>query len=133
MDAARVAEDLEALARRRGLGDRVQIRHACAGGCAGPGPNVSVTKHAMPPAGAPPDEVAIGWKTYVASIHTLECLAQIIDENLDPRERAADDATSTGRSKTRLRPGRARTVPIGSTSGAVSRAGARRAPRRRGR
>ena len=40
------------------------------------------------------DEVAIGWKTYVYSLATLDCLARVIEENLDgprpaaPRPRA---------------------------------------------
>jgi hypothetical protein len=32
--------------------------------------------------GETPDHVAIGWKTYVASLGTLDCLARVIDESL---------------------------------------------------
>jgi hypothetical protein len=95
MNAARLAARLETLVRERGLGERVQIEHACAGGCAGSGPNVSVTVHAMRPPGEPTDHVAVGWKTYVASIATLAYLGAVIDDNLEP------DAPATGRSRRR--------------------------------
>jgi hypothetical protein len=69
------------------VGDRVQVREACAGGCSGAGPNVSVAMYSMPAAGERADQVAVGWKTYVYSLPTLDCLAQVIEENLDePRE-----------------------------------------------
>jgi hypothetical protein len=60
----------------------VQVREGCAGGCHGPGPNVSVTLHALPPPGRPPDNISIGWRTYVGSIGALDCLAAIVDEAL---------------------------------------------------
>jgi len=66
----------------RGLADRVRLREGCAGGCSGPGPNVSVEIFPMPRPGERPDHVAVGWKTYVYSIGSLECLATVIDENL---------------------------------------------------
>jgi len=53
-----------------------------AGGCSGPGPNVSVEIFPMPRPGERPDHVAVGWKTYVYSIGSIECLATVIDENL---------------------------------------------------
>lgn len=85
MDAAGIARRLEALVADRGLAEVVRVRDGCAGGCSGSGPNVSVTVYPLPRAGAPLDHVAIGWKTYVYSIATLDCLATIIDENLTAR------------------------------------------------
>lgn len=82
LDAPAIARHLAALAAERGLGDRVRIREGCAGGCQGPGPNVDVTRYPLPHAGERQDHVAVGWKTYVYSISTLDCLATIIDENL---------------------------------------------------
>ena len=82
LDARRVARTLTALAAARGLNERVTLRAACAGGCTGPGPNVSVTIYPEPRPGEARDHVAIGWKTYVYSLPTLDCLARIIDENL---------------------------------------------------
>jgi len=47
-----------------------------------------VTIHPATPPGQRPDHVAIGWKTYVYSLPALDCLATVIDENLDePRRR----------------------------------------------
>ena len=92
LDATAVAARLEAIIARRGLGDRVRVQQACAGGCAGPGPNVSVAFYPMPRPGERPDHVATGWKTYVASLDTLPCLATVIDENLgDARRRTRRD------------------------------------------
>lgn len=82
LDAAAIARHLEALAADRGLGDLVRVRQACAGGCAGRGPNVSVSIHPVPRPGERPDEVAIAWRSYVQSIDTLPCLAAVIDDNL---------------------------------------------------
>lgn len=89
LDAPAVARELAALAARCGLADRVTIREACAGGCGGPGPNVSLTIHPVPAPGARADGVAIGWRSYVASLGSLGCLARIIDENLPPPTRPA--------------------------------------------
>jgi hypothetical protein len=83
LDARAIAAALDALVGRRGLGERVRVREGCAGGCGGRGPNVSVALHAATPAGERPDNVAVGWKTYVYSLATLPCLATVIDENLD--------------------------------------------------
>jgi len=92
LDARALLDALRALAAARGLGERVRLREACAGGCAGPGPNVSVDVFPLPPPGGKPDSVAIGWKTYVYSLASLDCLARVIDENLGgagrPRRRA---------------------------------------------
>jgi hypothetical protein len=83
LDAAGVLAALERIVARRGLGARVELRQSCAGGCGSEGPNVDVTIYPATPEGARPDHVAIGWKTYVYSLPALDCLATIIDENLD--------------------------------------------------
>ncbi|HSF07078.1 MAG TPA: hypothetical protein VLG10_14930 [Methylomirabilota bacterium] len=82
MDARMIRQHLDELIRARGLSDRVRVREACAGGCSGSGPNVSVTIYPAPRAGEPPDGIAIGWRTYVYSLGTLDCLAAVIDDNL---------------------------------------------------
>jgi hypothetical protein len=82
LDAAAITRHLEAMIARRGLGDSVRVSDACAGGCARNGPNVSVIIYPPVRPGETPDHVAIGWKSYVASIGTLDCLARVIDENL---------------------------------------------------
>ncbi|MBI4636349.1 MAG: hypothetical protein HY727_08365 [Candidatus Rokubacteria bacterium] len=82
MNARAIARRLAALVDKRRLARRVSIREGCAGGCASDGPNVSVTIYPVPPPGERPDRVAIGWKTYVYSLATLDCLATVIDENL---------------------------------------------------
>jgi hypothetical protein len=83
MDAATLTRHLDVLIGRRDLGDRVRIREACAGGCAAPGPNVDVAIHAVPRPGAPGDNVAVGRRTYVYTLPALDCLARVIDDNLD--------------------------------------------------
>ncbi len=60
----------------------MRVREGCAGGCHARGPNVSLTIHTRSPAGERPDNIAIGWRTYVGSIDDLDCLAAILDENL---------------------------------------------------
>jgi hypothetical protein len=82
LDAPAIARRLAALVEARGLGDRVQIRQACAGGCSLAGPNVGVTIYPVTRPGERPDSVAIGWRTYVYSIRHLDCLAAIVDDNL---------------------------------------------------
>jgi len=82
LDARAIARALETAARQRGAGDRVTLREACAGGCTTQGPNVTVTIY--PEHGA--DHVAIGWKTYVYSLPTLDYLAQVIDDNIEFRK-----------------------------------------------
>ena len=83
LDAAGVLAALERLVARRGLGPRVEFRQSCAGGCGAEGPNVDVTIYPATAEGARPDHVAIAWKTYVYSLPTLDCLAAVIEENLD--------------------------------------------------
>jgi hypothetical protein len=82
LGARAIARHLGELAAERGLADVVEIRHGCAGGCWLKGPNVSVAVYPVTPPGERPDHVAVAWKTYVASLPDLDCLATIIDENL---------------------------------------------------
>jgi len=83
LDAAGVLTALERIVARRGLGARVEFRQSCAGGCGADGPNVDVTIYPATAENARPDHVAIAWKTYVYSLATLDCLATVIEENLD--------------------------------------------------
>ena len=82
LSASAILKHLEALVARRGLGEHVEVRDACAGGCRLRGPNVSVTIYPPVRPGEREDHVAIGWKTYVTSLKTLDCLARVIDDNL---------------------------------------------------
>jgi hypothetical protein len=81
-DATAIARELVALARARGLSDRVEVREGCAGGCQRPGPNVDVAILALPQPGGRPDHVAVGRKSYVYSLTSLDYLARILDDNL---------------------------------------------------
>lgn len=101
LDATAVLRSLQQVAERRGLTDRVRFREACAGGCATPGPNVGVTVHPMPAPGERVDHVAVAWRTYVYSLRTLDCLARIIEENLEAP--SASPRTPPGRSAPRSR------------------------------
>jgi hypothetical protein len=83
LDAHAIVRALQALASERGVAGRVRVREACAGGCSGAGPNVSLAIYPVPRLGEPTDQVAVGWKTYVYSLPALDCLARIIDDNLD--------------------------------------------------
>jgi hypothetical protein len=96
LDARAVLAELERLIARRGLETRVELREGCAGGCGNDGPNVDVTILPVTAPGARPDHVAVGWKSYVYSLATLDCLATVIDENLDGR-RARTRRTRPGR------------------------------------
>lgn len=89
MDAVAILGRLRALVAARRLEDRVDVREGCAGGCTQDGPNVSV--EIFPPVrpGERPDHVATGWKTYVYSLATLDCLATVLEENLGAARRAA--------------------------------------------
>ncbi len=90
LDAAAILRALREMIAARGIEHEVSVREACAGGCSGRGPNVSVDIALAAPTGHPQDRVAVDWKTYVYSIATLDCLATIIDENLrTPRTRSA--------------------------------------------
>jgi hypothetical protein len=81
LNATAILRELEALVARRGLAAHVTIRDACAGGCRLRGPNVTVTRYPPVRPGEREDHVAVGWKTYVTSLRTLDCLAAVIDEN----------------------------------------------------
>jgi hypothetical protein len=86
LDARAIARRLHALAERLGVADRVRVSEGCAGGCSGAGPNVSVAIYPLPAPGARSDQIAVAWRTYVYSLPTLDCLAQVIDESLvEPR------------------------------------------------
>jgi hypothetical protein len=82
LDATAIAQYLEKLIARRKLWDYVRVSDACAGGCGMPGPNVSVTIYPPVRRGETPDRVAVAWKSYVASLDRLDCLARIIDDNV---------------------------------------------------
>lgn len=84
LDAAALARCLRDLVTARRLEARVELRAGCAGGCGLAGPNVDVTIHPVPGPGEKPSHVAMGWKTYVYSLASLDCLARVIDENLSP-------------------------------------------------
>lgn len=83
LDAATIVHEMRALISRRALDDHVSLREGCAGGCYGKGPNVSVTIYPPVRPGERSDGIAVGWKTYVYTLPTLTCLAQVIEENLD--------------------------------------------------
>jgi hypothetical protein len=82
LDASAILRELQALVARRNLDAVVRVREGCAGGCQGRGPNVSVTLHALPRPGERPDNIAIGWRTYVGSLADAPSLQAIVDENL---------------------------------------------------
>lgn len=103
LDAGAIAERLRALVAARKLGGRVRFREGCAGGCSSAGPNVSVEIFPVTPPGERPDHVAIGWKTYVYSLPTLDCLARVLDENLRAALRARAGGSLLDHSPGRLR------------------------------
>lgn len=82
LNAGAIARHLRQLVAERGLAERVRVREGCAGGCSGPGPNVSVEILPLTHPGEREDHVAIGWKTYVYSLASIDCLAAVIDDNL---------------------------------------------------
>jgi hypothetical protein len=94
LDAHAVLRELRALIAARDLAARVRVEEGCAGGCRRPGPNVTVDVFAATPVGRRPDHVAVGGRTYVYSMGTLACLADVIDQNLDPMTQ--DSVGSTG-------------------------------------
>jgi hypothetical protein len=81
LDAAAILRELQALVARRNLHGAVRVREGCAGGCQGCGPNVSLTFHAPTAPGQRPDEIAVGWRTYVGSLADLPSLQAILDQN----------------------------------------------------
>lgn len=84
MNARSLAHHLEKLIAARGLTGEVWVRKDCAGGCWLSGPNVNVDCFAKAPPGEVQDHVAIGGKTYVYSLGSLDYVGQLIDENLTP-------------------------------------------------
>jgi hypothetical protein len=82
LSAAAILRHLRELVAERGLAERVRLREGCAGGCSGPGPNVSVEIFPLTRPGEREDHVAVDWKTYVYSLASLECLAVVVEENL---------------------------------------------------
>jgi hypothetical protein len=82
LNATAIAHQLRRIVAERGLAERVRVREGCAGGCSGPGPNVSVEIFPMTRPGEREDHVAVGWKTYVYSLGALDCLAAVLDDNL---------------------------------------------------
>ena len=82
LNAEAILAHLRAFVAERGLAERVRLREGCAGGCAGPGPNVSVEIFPLTRPGEREDHVAVGWKTYVYSLSTLDCLATVIEQNI---------------------------------------------------
>ena len=82
LGAAAILRHLRELVAERALAERVRLREGCAGGCSGPGPNVSVEILPLTRPGEREDHVAVGWKTYVYSLASLDCLATVVDENL---------------------------------------------------
>jgi len=87
LDATAVVRSLRDLVTAGGHDTHVSVREGCAGGCARMGPNVDVRIYPISPPGAKPDTVAIDWKTYVYSLASLDCLASIVEDNLDRRPR----------------------------------------------
>ena len=82
LNAEAIIRNFTELVAERGLGARVRLREGCAGGCSGPGPNVSVEIFPLGQPGEREDHVAVDWKTYVYSLGSLDCLAAVIEENL---------------------------------------------------
>jgi hypothetical protein len=85
LDARAITGLLESLVAARGLASIVAVETACAGGCARPGPNVSVTTYPAARDGEPVSRVAIAWKTYVYSLSRLASVERIVDDNLGRR------------------------------------------------
>jgi len=82
LNSEAILRHLRELVAERGLGERVGLREGCAGGCSGPGPNVSVEIFPLGRPGEREDHVAVDWKTYVYSLGSLDYLAAVIEENV---------------------------------------------------
>ncbi|MGH7347784.1 MAG: hypothetical protein ACREK4_22955 [Candidatus Rokuibacteriota bacterium] len=82
LNAEAILRRLRELTAERGLGERVRLREGCAGGCSQPGPNVSVEMFPLGKPGEREDHVAVGWKTYVYSLGSVDCLAAVIEESI---------------------------------------------------
>jgi len=101
MDARAITRRLKALISRRGLAETVWLREDCTGGCHRAGPNVNVDVFLKAPPGEEQDHIAVESKSYVYSLPSVDCLVQIIDENLRP---ARSRRTRAARSERRRRP-----------------------------
>ncbi len=101
MDARALIRRLKALIVRRGLAGTVWLREDCTGGCHRAGPNVNVDVFLKAPPGEEQDHIAVESKSYVYSLPSVDCLVQIIDENLRP---ARSRRTRAARSERRRRP-----------------------------
>ena len=97
MDARALREQLERLIVRRGLAGTVWLREDCAGGCHRAGPNVNVDVFLKAPPGEEQDHVAVEGRSYVYSLPSLGCLAQIIDGNLRPARSRGKGGARSGR------------------------------------
>ena len=105
LDARGILQELQGLIDSRGLGAFVSVREGCAGGCYNTGPNVSLTLHALSPPGRRPDNIAIGWESYVGSIGALDCLATILETHLGAFEEVGRSGSSPEhRPRARSRP-----------------------------
>ena len=96
MDARAVTLRLTDLIARRGLAATAWLRQDCAGGCGRAGPNVNVDVFAKASPGEEQDHIAIAGASYVYSLHALPCLAQIIDETLNPGKPRGSRAARSG-------------------------------------
>ena len=97
MDARAIRKHLERLIQRDGLAATVWLREDCAGGCDRAGPNVNVDVFLKAPPGEEQDHVAVETQSYVYSLASLRCLAQVIDENLRPARSRRTRAARSGR------------------------------------
>lgn len=99
MNARALARHLKQLIAARGLTGEVWVREECAGGCWLSGPNVNVDCFAKAPPGEVQDHVAIGGRTYVYSLGSLDYLGQLIDENLTPGRPRGRRAVRSGQGR----------------------------------
>lgn len=97
MDARAIRKHLERLIQRRGLAGTVVLREDCTGGCHRAGPNVNVDVFLKAPPGEEQDHVAVESKSCVYSLPSVDCLAQIIDENLRAGRSRGTRAAPSGR------------------------------------
>ena len=98
-----IVRDLRGLIARRQLADDVSLREGCAGGCYGSGPEPQRDDLSAVRPGERADGIAVSWKTYVYTLATLTCLAQVIEESLDAPP-PAPTRTPRGRSARRPPP-----------------------------
>ncbi len=97
MDCRAIVRKLATLIAQRRLRGTVWILEGCAGGCHRCGPNVNVDVFAKAPPGVEQDHIAVAGRSYVYSLPSLPCLAEIIDENLSPGQSSGRRAARSGR------------------------------------